>query len=113
MINKPKKPRDIIDRLSKNTSALDPADYSYESNSKKMTMIARNYHNKIQKDRRETAPDIRDHTIEVVLSRTARKTNDDQVRDLSKKLTREDVQEALKLSANGKAPGLNGFNPRQ
>ncbi|KAJ7347214.1 Endonuclease/exonuclease/phosphatase, partial [Mycena albidolilacea] len=109
MINKPKKPRDIIDRLLKDTSALDPADYSYESNSKKMATMARNYHSKIQNDRRETAPDIRDHTIEVVLSRTARKANNDQVIDLSKKLTREDIQEALKLSANGKAPGLNGF----
>jgi hypothetical protein len=55
------------------------------------------------------APDIRDHTIEVVLSRTACKANNGQVRDLSNKLTREDIQEALKLSANGKAPGLNGF----
>jgi hypothetical protein len=109
MINKPKKPKDIIDRLLKDTSALDPADYSYESNSKKMATMARNYHSKIQNDRREMAPDIRHHTIEVVLSRTARKANNDQVIDLSKKLMREDVQEALKLSANGKAPGLNGF----
>ncbi|KAJ7328025.1 Endonuclease/exonuclease/phosphatase [Mycena albidolilacea] len=111
MINKPRKPRDIIDRLLKDESAktLDPVNYKYETNSKKMATMARNYHNKIQKDRRETAPDIRDHTIDVVLTRTARKASEEHIRDLSRKLTREDVQEALKLSANGKAPGLSGF----
>jgi hypothetical protein len=74
-----------------------------------MATLARNYHNKIQKDGRETAPDIRDHTIDVVLERTARRVSASQKQTLSRRLTRDDVKQALKLSANNKAPGLNGF----
>lgn len=45
-----------------------------------MATIARNYQNKIQKVRRDTAPDIRDPTIEVVLQRIVRKTRPEQTR---------------------------------
>jgi hypothetical protein len=58
MINRPRALRDIIHRLLKSSAGLEPAQYTYETNSKKMAMLARNYHNRIQKDRRETAPDI-------------------------------------------------------
>jgi hypothetical protein len=58
MINKPRKPRDIIHRLLKSPAGLEPAQYACETNSKKMATLARNHHNKIQKDGRETAPDI-------------------------------------------------------
>ncbi|KAJ7020353.1 hypothetical protein C8F04DRAFT_884486, partial [Mycena alexandri] len=75
-----------------------------------MASMARNYHNKLQKDRRETTPDIRDHTIEIVLQRTQRRVTEEQSEDLRKKLTREDIQKALKLSSNFRAPGLDGIN---
>jgi hypothetical protein len=72
-----------------------------------MATLARNHHNKIQKDGRETAPDIWDHMIDVVLERTARRVSASQKQTLSRRLTRNDVKQALKLSANNKAPGLN------
>ncbi|KAJ7266032.1 Endonuclease/exonuclease/phosphatase, partial [Mycena rebaudengoi] len=107
-INKSKKPRELISRLKKSPPEAEVVEY--EKNSKKMATMAMKYHDKIQSDRRETAPDIRDHTIDVVLVRTARKVTPEQEADLSAKLSIEDVKNALKLSANNKAPGLNGIN---
>jgi hypothetical protein len=74
-----------------------------------MANIARNYHNNIQAERKETPPIDRENTIRRVLGRTARKVTDQQVEDLKRKLTREDVAEALKLSANDRAPGEDGI----
>ncbi|KAJ7276388.1 Endonuclease/exonuclease/phosphatase, partial [Mycena haematopus] len=109
-INKAKKPREVLRRLLK--PGYDPmADTTakYETDSQRMAMIARNYHNSIQKVRRGTTPDIRDPTIEVVLQRVQRKTSPEQAETLKKQLTRDDVETALRLSANNKAPGLNGI----
>lgn len=76
MINKARKPRELIQRLIKpGTDPLADADTQYETDSQRMADIARNYHNSIQKQRRDTAPDIRDPTIEVVLQRIVRKKN--------------------------------------
>ncbi|KAK7013501.1 hypothetical protein R3P38DRAFT_2788396 [Favolaschia claudopus] len=110
-INKPRKPKEVIYRLLKSReldARLEDAP-QYETNSKRMANIARNYHNKLQKDRREVAPDIRDHTIGVILARTVRKTTEEQKTSLKTRLTRADVKLALKMSANKKAPGLNGM----
>ncbi|KAK7016575.1 Endonuclease/exonuclease/phosphatase, partial [Favolaschia claudopus] len=111
MINKPKKPRDIIHRLRKPRAPNAPEDAPpiYETNSGNMANIARNYHNDIQHDRNNTPPDEREATIQTVLGRTARRLSEEQAETLRKNLTREDVVEALKLSANDKAPGEDGI----
>jgi hypothetical protein len=111
MLNRVKKPKDVIHRLKKppdrNTAVgTQPV---YETNSKNMANIARNYHNKIQKDREDILPDVREPIIEMVLGRMARKATLEQIEDLQKKLTRDNVIESLKLSANDKAPGDDGI----
>ncbi|KAJ7646302.1 Endonuclease/exonuclease/phosphatase, partial [Mycena polygramma] len=109
-LNKEKKPPNVIHRLLR--PGYDPiadAQANYETDSQRMANIARNHHNKIQKQGRDTPPDIRDPTIEVVLQKVIRKTTPEQVETLKRKLDREDVEYALKLSANNKAPGLNGI----
>ncbi|KAJ7019705.1 hypothetical protein C8F04DRAFT_899805, partial [Mycena alexandri] len=74
-----------------------------------MADVARSYHSKLQQDRREVAEDIRKETIRKVLSRTARKMTEEQAATLKAPLTVEDVRKALRLSANFKAPGINGI----
>jgi hypothetical protein len=59
--------------------------------------------------RKGTSPIDRENTIRRVLGRTAQKVTDQQAEDLKRKLTREDVAEALKLSANDRAPGEHGI----
>ncbi|KAJ7244520.1 hypothetical protein C8J57DRAFT_1082995 [Mycena rebaudengoi] len=107
MINKPKKPREIVSRLRKNTGP--EGHVQYETNSQKMADMARSYHNKIQSERTDTPADVREEKIETVLGRTARKATPEQKEELRKKLTIEDVINALKMSANLKAPGLDGI----
>jgi hypothetical protein len=107
-LNKPTKPRDIIHRLQKESEDLE-AEPIYETDSRKMATMARNYHNKIQFDRRDTPNEAREAVIETVLNRTARKTTPEQNEELKRQLTRTDIKNSLKLSANNKAPGLDGI----
>ncbi|KAJ7643166.1 Endonuclease/exonuclease/phosphatase, partial [Mycena polygramma] len=107
MINRPHKPREIIHRLKKNTNPEEPP--VYETNSQRMASMARDYHNRIQKERSDTPEEVREAKIETVLGRTARQTTPEQVETLKKRLTLEDVRQALKMSANFKAPGLDGI----
>ncbi|KAJ7141072.1 hypothetical protein C8R44DRAFT_604515 [Mycena epipterygia] len=105
-INKPHKPRDIVHRLRKAANPEEPP--SYETNSKKMASMARNYHNRIQSERTGTLPHIREEKIKTVLGRSTRKTTPAQNEALRARLTLEDVRQALRMSANYKAPGLDG-----
>jgi hypothetical protein len=107
MINKPKKPRDLINRLKRDTGPDGPV--VYKTNSKKMATMAKNYHDRVQSDRKNTPADVREETIKKVLERTKTRTTEAQSEMLRAKLTIADVQKALKLSSNGKAPGLDGI----
>lgn len=62
-VNKECKPRDIIHRLKISTDPEGPA--QYETNSKKMATIARNYHNKLQSERADTPPEVREEKIDL------------------------------------------------
>ncbi|KAJ7605533.1 Endonuclease/exonuclease/phosphatase, partial [Mycena polygramma] len=108
MINKTVKPRDIIQRLKIETDPH-PLGPRYETNSKRMATMARDYHNRIQTERSDTPPQVREEKIKTVLERTVRKTTVEQNDTLKAKLTIEDVRHALKMSANFKAPGLDGI----
>ncbi|KAJ7938730.1 hypothetical protein B0H13DRAFT_1851316 [Mycena leptocephala] len=67
-LNRAKKPREMIRRLLKpGHDPLGDATAKYETYSKRMATIVPNYHNSIQKQRRDTTPDIRDPTIDIVL----------------------------------------------
>ncbi|KAJ7108889.1 hypothetical protein C8R43DRAFT_905186, partial [Mycena crocata] len=107
-LNKAKTPRDIIHRLRKpQTEANGPV--LYETNSKKMAKMARDYHNRLQADRPDTEPTVREEKIKTVLGRTAKKVTPEQAETLKARLTLEDVRVALRLSANHKSPGLDGI----
>ncbi|KAJ7108520.1 Endonuclease/exonuclease/phosphatase, partial [Mycena epipterygia] len=108
MINKEKKPRDLIHRLKKESTGIDEP-VTYEMDSKRMATMARNHHNKIQSERTNTPAEIRQNKIETVLNRTKTKTTEAQNEILRARLTLSNVREALKLSANNKAPGLDGI----
>ncbi|KAJ7150052.1 hypothetical protein C8R43DRAFT_887503, partial [Mycena crocata] len=109
-INRARRPRDVIHRLKKPTAnTTQDARTIYETDSTRMANIARSYHNRIQTEGLDTPPEERDPIIEKVLARTSRHATQVQVDDLKKQLTREDVIESLKRSADGKAPGENGI----
>ncbi|KAJ7601506.1 hypothetical protein DFH06DRAFT_933078, partial [Mycena polygramma] len=74
-----------------------------------MADMACKYHETIQSERTRTPPRVRNEKIETVLGRTARKTTEDQNRLLKTRLTLEDVRDALRKSANYKAPGLDSI----
>ncbi|KAJ7087810.1 Endonuclease/exonuclease/phosphatase, partial [Mycena epipterygia] len=108
MINKKQKPRDVIHRLKKEGTGIDEP-ITYETDSKRMATMARNHHNKLQSERTDIPAEARQEKIETVLNRTKTKTTEAQNEMLRAKLTLDNVREALKLSANNKAPGLDGI----
>ncbi|KAK7000162.1 Endonuclease/exonuclease/phosphatase, partial [Favolaschia claudopus] len=107
-INKPHKPRDVISRLRKPTE--DPEEQAqYETNSKRMATMARDYHDNLQEDRSDTPADIREEKINQVLNRIEAKVTPEQHDTLKQRLTLEEVRYALRKSASRKAPGLDGI----
>jgi hypothetical protein len=74
-----------------------------------MANMARDYHNKIQKERAEVLPEIREEKIKTVLECTTRKVTEERGELMKARLTLEEVRYALRRSANYKAPGLDGI----
>ncbi|KAJ7581352.1 Endonuclease/exonuclease/phosphatase, partial [Mycena floridula] len=112
-INKPKKPKEIIWRLRKRNTHPEEEDpervEEYTNSSQEMANLARNYHEDLQNERRVIEEETRNTAITKVLDRVLRTVMEEQRADLKKLLTEDDVREALKLSANNKAPGLDGI----
>ncbi|KAJ6459906.1 Endonuclease/exonuclease/phosphatase [Mycena sanguinolenta] len=80
----------------------------YETGPKKMTEIAREYYNDIQtKDN----PDeyARMMATEIVLEKCDARISEKDYHELAKDITVEETGEALKLSNNDRAPGLDGI----
>ncbi|KAE9392448.1 hypothetical protein BT96DRAFT_773665, partial [Gymnopus androsaceus JB14] len=117
-INKTKKPRKLLQRLEKpleendnQTQGADDREPTklYEKNSQNMTNMLGNYHSTIQLDHVPLDEVERARAIESVLNRvTVRITKADK-QSLNTKLTDDNVKDALRLSTNNKAPGLNGI----
>src|SRR6266540_3764852 len=86
-----------------------PTNPEYEKLSQGMANLARNYHEQLQQDNTEFNEKEREqainNTLEVI---NIRITETDQS-NLARKLSNTDIQDALKLSANGKAPEINGI----
>ncbi|CAK5278422.1 unnamed protein product [Mycena citricolor] len=109
-INKPSKPRDTIHRLKKPAPpGVTDAPVEYETNSKRMANMTQEYHDHLQGDRQDTSEQEREAKIERVLARTQIHITDEQNEKLKAKMMLEDVSQALKSSANFKAPGLDGI----
>ncbi|KAJ3964453.1 hypothetical protein EV361DRAFT_978397 [Lentinula raphanica] len=75
-----------------------------------MADMMRNHHNSIQDDKEPPDPITRLQATQRVLSRNNCRVNENHQRILGTKLTNKDVEGALHLSANHKAPGLNGIS---
>ena len=118
-LNKVKKPRDIILRLAR--PDVDPP--QYETISRKMANLARQYHNTLQDnglssrdapdlstDERENPPQTSEDELREVLSAIpdAQKFNCERFPDLSIGITSDYVRRALKLAKNNLATGLDG-----
>ncbi|KAJ7260238.1 Endonuclease/exonuclease/phosphatase, partial [Mycena rebaudengoi] len=108
LVNKPGKPREIVHRIRKNDNNPETPP-QYETNSKRMADIARDYHDRIQSDRSNAPPDVREEKMGTVLGRTPKKCTPEQADILRARLTLEDVILALKMSSNFRAPGLDGI----
>ncbi|KAF5339714.1 hypothetical protein D9757_015332 [Collybiopsis confluens] len=122
--NKAKTPRQPIMRLIKNLSEnqKEPINTEqgaqgqpnetpiYETQSLKMANMMMDHHNNLQQD--EAVPDAesRERAIQATLNHVKICISDASKLKLEKLLTDADVEEALRLSANHKAPGLNGIS---
>ncbi|KAJ7886592.1 hypothetical protein B0H14DRAFT_2338185 [Mycena olivaceomarginata] len=73
-----------------------------------MAEMARNYHDSIQEKER---PDEygRIMATELVHEKCERRLSESEFNEMDKQLTCNDIEEALRLSNNGKAPGLDGI----
>lgn len=100
------KPRDtIIELRSPNSPHDDPI---YVQRSDKMSELARDYYDALQQEglssenEREAALETTLNTIMIKLSPLNRQ-------ELAKSLTKDNVEEVLRLLPNGKAPGIDGI----
>ncbi|KAJ3831090.1 hypothetical protein F5878DRAFT_505542, partial [Lentinula raphanica] len=75
-----------------------------------MADMMRTHHEQIQGDETDTNEHERETAIAEALERIDTHITEEANESLNQKLTDEDVREALKLSANHKAPGLNGIS---
>ncbi|KAK0500302.1 hypothetical protein EDD18DRAFT_1068941 [Armillaria luteobubalina] len=109
-INKPLKPRDTIQRLKKPGQRTDQGtETRYTTDSQEMANIGRDYHDQLQGLRWPVSIAERTDRIKAAMECIKSEVPPDLLRIFEDLLSREDVQEALELSANNKAPGLNGI----
>ncbi|KAJ3716676.1 hypothetical protein C8R42DRAFT_588394, partial [Lentinula raphanica] len=85
-------------------------DRDYEKTSRGMANMMRNHHESIQEDGTQVNEEQRNETIEKVLDRISTHLPEQTRPSFEQPLTRADVEEALRLSANYKAPGINGIS---
>ncbi|KAL6299929.1 hypothetical protein BKA93DRAFT_741518, partial [Sparassis latifolia] len=104
-LNKERKPRDRIFSLRVPNS--NPPEYIHRSD--KMAELARNYHNDLQSQDNDTPADEREAAIITTQEAIEQIAFIEDRSTLGDELTQEDVHEALKHSANGRATGLNGI----
>ncbi|KAJ7791613.1 hypothetical protein B0H14DRAFT_2314336, partial [Mycena olivaceomarginata] len=73
-----------------------------------MAEMARDYHSSIQN---KDLPDeyARMMATEITLEKCGAHLSETEFQEMDKELTVDDVQEALKLSNNGRAPGVDGI----
>ena len=107
-LSKSKKPRDAILRLK----IPDSSPHQYVTRSDKMADLAKCYHDTLQN---KGLNEINNDDLEQKLEETLRIIPEEQkfksprTSKLNKGITKEDIEEALKLAKNGSATGLDGF----
>ncbi|KAJ3714450.1 hypothetical protein C8R42DRAFT_564534, partial [Lentinula raphanica] len=119
--NKSKAPRQLLRRLEKkpatngvtqapNGSQQAEAVKEYETHSQRMADMMRDHHDEIQHDEHVPNIEARERATQLVLNRVESRIQVDHAGELARLLTDKAVEEALRLSANHKAPGLNGIS---
>ena len=106
-INKEIKPRDVFYALRK--PHVNGAEDPYEKSSSKMAALARDYHENLQKEGAlNMEPLDREESFKEPLEAIKTGATPVQQDTLKTKVTRNEVEEALKASKNDKAAGLDG-----
>ncbi|KAL1751054.1 Endonuclease/exonuclease/phosphatase, partial [Schizophyllum commune] len=108
-LNKEVKSRELIYALETGERQPRSGDPIYEKDSEKMAELARKYHRDLQKDDREVAQDVREAAIKEALQSVESRLSEEQREELAHMPTRDELEEALKFSKNGSAPGLDGI----
>ncbi|KAJ7750841.1 hypothetical protein B0H16DRAFT_1887704 [Mycena metata] len=104
-VNKDTVPRDTLSTLTR----TDTIPAQSKTRSDQMAELARDYHSDLQRDESEDDLDRKDRDIETVLAEMGNPGTAPGMQDLGKELLEEDVLQALRESASGKAAGLNGI----
>ena len=106
-LSRPKKPRDAIQRLQVPNSTP----HKYETRSDRMAELAKQYHDTLQEaglSERTTAERIQN--MEEILKEIPeeQKFRNPDISELNEGLTKDVIEEALRLAKNGSATGLDG-----
>ncbi|KAJ8457104.1 hypothetical protein ONZ45_g18449 [Pleurotus djamor] len=105
--NKKLKPRDIIYALKRLDQA--PGETRYETKSRKMSTLARDYHEELQRDQREDRDEVeRILTTNEILRKVDKTIPEQARREMSRPYGKQEVLAALKLTSNNKAAGVDG-----
>ncbi len=107
-LNKSRRPRDIIYELKEpNSSAGNP---TYKTKTSEIVEIARNYHNDIQSTDIPTIKDANcNEIITKVTQKLENKISEVQKQEFGKNTQQIQVQEAIAISANNVAAGIDGL----
>ncbi|KAG9220267.1 hypothetical protein CCMSSC00406_0006332 [Pleurotus cornucopiae] len=104
-INKELKPRDMIYSLKDPNTPGNAA----ETVSKKMAELARKYHDELQLSGRDDRDDLERETVtREALEKVKARPTGQQQRELSRAMTPEEISQAIRLSDNNSAPGIDG-----
>ncbi|KAJ7151846.1 Endonuclease/exonuclease/phosphatase, partial [Mycena crocata] len=104
-VNKDVTPRDTMDILRR----TDVYPEVSSKRSDRMAELARDYHNDLQYDESQEDMERKDADISAVLEDMGRPEIAPGMETLAKELDEEDVIQALRASASGKAPGIDGI----
>ncbi|KAJ7172885.1 Endonuclease/exonuclease/phosphatase, partial [Mycena crocata] len=104
-VNKDVTPRDTISILRR----TDVTPEICMKRSDKMSELARDYHNDLQYDESESDPIQKKLDIRTVLDEMGRPEMVPGMETLAEEMAEEDIVKALKASASGKAPGVDGI----
>ncbi|KAJ3805367.1 hypothetical protein F5876DRAFT_51946, partial [Lentinula aff. lateritia] len=82
----------------------------YELNSQRMANMMRDYHENLQSDNHTVDTALWEQTTMGVLNQVSARLPEQHTENLRTRLSTADIEESLKLSANQKAPGLDGIS---
>ncbi len=114
-VNKDIKPREVVHALRERVepgaagAAAPEPQFAYEKHSQRMAELARDYHENLQKLEKDVAPGEREAAIQSAIGRIDATLSDEQADKLGAQITELEVAEALQLSKNGSAAGLDGL----